>query len=131
MAKIGKNKKRCEKYRTSGHKQINKQKRQDKHTAKLQRFAEKKANSTGYVYSKDHATEKFNDAYKQTHVGGKYEGFTKQDVRSIVFGSNVNSGRSKHTPYAKKTSIMRKLDNFLNKVAAAEKAKDRKMALNS
>lgn len=50
MARKGGNKKRCERYKLSGHKEENKMKRQKRHEKRMARFAQRKADGKSYEY---------------------------------------------------------------------------------
>lgn len=53
MSKIGKNKKRCEKYKASGNRERNKILKQERHKKRMERFAKRREEGKNYVYDKD------------------------------------------------------------------------------
>jgi len=53
MARIGHNKKRCEKYKLSGARERNKQIKQERHKKRMERFAKRREEGKAYVYDKD------------------------------------------------------------------------------
>lgn len=52
MAKVGKMKKKCERYKLSGSKSINKAEKQKRHLRRLERFAQRKEEGKSYTYVK-------------------------------------------------------------------------------
>lgn len=110
--KIGSNKKACEKYRNSGHKEENKVAKQKRHEKKMARFAKRKEEGKAYVYRAGHAQEKLKADRR------------RKDYNPVlgVWVTNASSKCAKHTEYNKWKSIMAKLDYQLNKQKAAEKA---------
>lgn len=101
MSRIGnKNrKKHYEDYKMGGHRELNKGLKKLRLEKRLARFAKRKEEGKHYKYDKDNALDT---------------------------GSNVNSKRGIHTPYAKLTSLMRKLDNELEREIETEKKLARK-----
>ena len=92
MARKGGNKKACDKYKMSGHKEENKKLRQLRHEKRLARFAKRKEKDKFLCKEKD------------------------------TIGTNLDSNRAMHTPYARLTSIFRKLDNQIAEENMREKA---------
>lgn len=82
MARKGGNKKRYEKYRTSGHLQINKERKQQKAKKREEYFAKKREEGRAYKYEKK---------------------------------ENPTKNVDHRTPLAKYTSMMRKLQNELDR----------------
>lgn len=93
MARKGGNKKACDKYKMSGHKEENKKMRQLRHEKRLARFAKRRE-----------------------------DGVAPRE-KSDSTGTNVNSNRAMHTPYARLTSIFRKLNNQIAEETMREKAR--------
>ena len=97
MAKKGKMKKACEKYRLSGHKQENKKLKQERHEKNLAKFAKRKEDGKAYEYktnpykkgSDDYVIEKQNRQEKYATSG------TKTEVQKF-------------------SSVMKKLNNWLD-----------------
>lgn len=112
MSKIGSNKKACEKYRNSGHKEENKAAKQKRHEKRMERFTKRKEEGKSYTYRAGHAQEKLK------------ENRSRKDYNPVlgVWETNVGSGRAVHTEFNKWRSIMAKLDYQLNKQKAADKA---------
>lgn len=53
MAKSGGNKKRCEKYKLSGRKEINKARKQERHQRRLEKFRRRREEGKCYQYDPD------------------------------------------------------------------------------
>ena len=115
MSKIGKNKKRCEQYKLSGHKEINKKLKQEKAAARAAHFAKRAEEGKTYTY----------DA-KRTAV--KLESGDRKNYNASlgIWESNFGSNRAAHTEMSRWRSTMRKLDNKLAQIAAEEKEKETK-----
>lgn len=96
MSKIGRNKKACERYRTSGKKTINKLSRQERHRKRMEYFAKRRAEGNNYVYKPITFAKGTEDYYEELH---------KRSRKNV----------SNKTPLQKITSIMRKLDNELER----------------
>lgn len=96
MAKKGKNKKACEKYRMSGHKAINKELRKERHEKRLAKFAKRKEEGKTYEY-KANPYQKGTDEFV-IEIQNRHEKYT-------------NSGTK--TDFQKFVSTMKKLDNWL------------------
>ena len=94
MARKGGNKKACDKYKMSGHKEENKKLRQLRHEKRLARFAKRRENGVVSKVKSDYPT-----------------------------GTNVNSNRAMHTSYARLTSIFRKLNNQIAEENMKEKTR--------
>lgn len=99
MARKGGKKKACERYKLSGRREINKKIKQERAERKKEYFAKRK--------------EK---AKENSSIEKLFE-IPRQDM-----GANYNSNKARHTTYARQTSVMRKLQNELNRIAAEEKA---------
>lgn len=112
--KIGRNKKSCEKYKLSGHREENKATKQKKHEARMARFAKRKEDGKNYVWKKGHAEEKLKSG----------ENVNFDPVRGWV--SNYGSNRAKHTEVSRWKSVMDRVDYEVAKQVAEEKAKERK-----
>lgn len=113
--KIGSNKKSCEKYRNSGHREENKAAKQKRHEKRMTRFAKRKEEGKTYVYRAGHASEKL-----KLDRGRK-------DYNPIlgVWMSNIGSNQLKHTEFNKWKKVMAQLNYQMNKQRAAEKAAQR------
>lgn len=117
MARIGKHKQKYDKYKNSGNKAKNKILKQERHEKRLAKFAKRREDGKNYVYSKDKAKSKFDSVYSKKNY--KTEEMT--ELKNTLFKSNQNSNRGRHTPLAKYTSEMRKLDNRLRAREEEEK----------
>lgn len=53
MAKPGTNKKRCEKYKLSARREINKELRQERHKRRMEKFRKRREEGKNYQYDKD------------------------------------------------------------------------------
>lgn len=100
-------KKHYDNYKMGGHYDTNKKLKQTRHERRMARFAKRKEEGKTYVYSKERAKAKREEAYEN----------------GVTLGTNVNSNKGKDSEVAKTTSIFRKLRNYLEKEAAKEKAK--------
>lgn len=103
MAKPGKMKKKCEKYRNQGRKETNKELRAKRHEAHMKKFADRREAGKTYEYKPN--------PYK--------EGATEYN-REVLERAEKN--RSKRTEFDKMKSIMRKLQNEINAQKKAAKA---------
>lgn len=104
MAKNGKNKKRCEKYRNSGHKEINKKLRQERHQKRLAFFAKRRADGKPNANATSH------------NIVGNDANTNLTEKDSIVY-----SRRPKQLPLSWWTGIMRQTKNYLDGEAHAMK----------
>ena len=82
---------RCEKYKQTGRRAINKQKKAERHSKRMQRFADRKAAGKCYEYSKERTDKK-----RENHV---------------PIGTNIGSNRGIHTDVAKWDSVYSKVNN--------------------
>lgn len=103
MSKIGRNKKRCEKYRLSGNLQTNKLLKQERNEKRVAKFAARREAGKTYEYK----------ANPYSKTSGEY--IVEAERRS-------DKNRDKRLPLQKITSIMRKLDNQLATEVAKRKA---------
>lgn len=117
MARIGKHKQKYDKYKNSGNKAKNKILKQERHEKRLAKFAKKREDGKAYTYSKENAEAKFKAIYAEK----KYKQDELTELKNTLFKPNQNSNRGKHTPLAKYTSEMRKLDNRMKEREEAEK----------
>lgn len=114
---------RCEKYKSSGRRLINKQKKAEHHKKRMQRFADRREAGKTYQYDKERTEQ-------------KREWNEKHPNERIPIGSNINSNKGRHTEFAKQDSInafLKKKDEARQKeiaMKAAEKIKKNKEALN-
>lgn len=127
MARIGKHKQKYDKYKNSGNKAKNKILKQERHEKRLAKFAKRREDGKNYVYSKDKAKSKFDSVYSKKNY--KTEEMT--ELKNTLFKPNQNSNRGRHTPLAKYTSEMRKLDNRLRAREEEEKLKRAKEKENN
>ena len=97
MAKKGGNKKACEKYRLSGHKQENKKLKQERHEKRLAKFVKRKEDGKTYEYK--------TNPYKK----GTEEYVIERDKRHEKY---TTSGTK--TEVQKFISVMKKLNNWLD-----------------
>ena len=127
MARKGANKKRCEKYKMSGHKEENKKLRQLRHQKRMDRFAKRREEGKVYQYSKERTNTKIDEYYGDGFSNKKFFKEKREDAIKFgpsgnIFAPNKNSNRAMHTPLARWTSAWRKLNNQLSAEAAAAKA---------
>lgn len=113
--KIGRNKKKCEKYRNSGRREENKKLRQERNVKRIERFVKRQENGKTYTYRNGHAKEKLDMGQDDNYIACLDR-----------WKSNHGSGRAMHTDVSKWKSIMRKVTNDVNKQIAAEKELERK-----
>ena len=88
-----------------GHYDANKRLKQARHERRMARFAKRKEEGKTYVYSKERAEAKREEAYKN----------------GVTIGTNVGSNRGRDTEVAKVTSIFRKLRNQIEAELMREK----------
>ena len=82
---------RCEKYKQTGRRAINKQKKAERHKKRMQKFADRRAAGKCYEYSKEHTEQK-----KENRV---------------PIGTNIGSNRGRHTDVAKWDSVYSKVNH--------------------
>lgn len=117
MSKIGKNKKRCEHYRTSGNLQTNKLLKQERNKKLIAKFAARRAAGKSYKY--------------------KPNPFGKESDKYIIEAKHrAEKNVDRRLPLQKLTSIMRKLNDQIIKDMADSKTKKecskaRKLEVNS
>lgn len=104
MSKIGRNKKRCEHYRTSGNLQTNKLLKQERNEKRIAKFAARCEAGKTYIYQ-----------------ANPYSKDSIMYVREATRRAEKNIDR--RLPLQKITSIMRKLNNQLAKEMAENKVK--------
>lgn len=121
MARKGENKKRCEKYRLSGHLDSNKRLRAKRHEKRMARFAKRKEEGKTYTYNRAKTNEKINEVFGNGFTEKKFCQENRAEISRELFTSNRDSGKAKHTHYAKYTSAMRKLQNWIDAEKNAEK----------
>lgn len=102
--KFGKHKAKYDNYKNSGRKFINKEEKQKRAKKREEKFIKRREEGKTYEYKPN--------PYKK---GTVYHYFVNKKRQA----KNV----SKKTPYARNTSIMRKLQNSLNAIAEADKKK--------
>lgn len=100
-------KKHYDNYKMGGHYDTNKRLKQTRHEKRMARFAKRKEEGKTYVYSKERAKAKREEAYEN----------------GVILGTNVGGNRGRDTEVAKTTSIFRKLRNQLEAEVAKEKEK--------
>ena len=103
MAKPGKMKKKCEKYRNQGRKEANKELRAKRHEAHMKKFADRREAGKTYKYKPN-----------------PYKEGTVEYNREVLERAEKN--RSKRTEFNMMKSIMRKLQNEINAQKKAAKA---------
>ena len=123
--KIGRNKKKCERYRMSGHREMNKKLAQERAQKVTEHFAARKEAGKCYEYSKQHSAEKVAKYLEEHDISKKYYDANKEILDKKIFGSNKNSSKPAHTYHSRMKSVMRKLQNDLDAKTAAIKAKER------
>lgn len=123
--KIGRNKKKCERYRMSGHREMNKKLAQERAQKVTEHFAARKEAGKCYEYSKQHSAEKVAKYLDEHDISKKYYDANKEILDKKIFGSNKNSSKPAHTYHSRMKSVMRKLQNDLDAKTAAIKAKER------
>ena len=96
MSKIGKNKKRCEHYRTSGNLHTNKLQKQERNEKLIDKFAARRAAGKRYEYTSNPYTKGSDEYMEEARLRAE---------------KNVD----RRLPLQKLTSIMRKLNNQLAK----------------
>lgn len=124
--KIGRNKKKCERYKMSGHREMNKKLAQERAQKVTEHFAARKEAGKCYEYSKQNSTEKVAKYLEEHDISKKYYDANKEILDKKIFGSNKNSSKPAHTYHSRMKSVMRKLQNDLDAKTAALKAKERK-----
>ena len=112
MPKPGTNKERCKRYTASGHREANKQRRQERAKKRAEYFAKRREEGKGYEYTPN----PFNPETQRK----KY--YT--EVRSR---SDKNADR--RDDVSKWRSVMRKVDNEIHRAEEDEKKKFRKLDL--
>ena len=103
MAKPGKNKKQCEKYRNSGHKEINAQLKKERAEKRAAKFAKRREDGKAYEYKPN-----------------PYKKGTKEYARERRERAAKN--KPKKTEFERMKSIFTKLDNEISKQKKEEKA---------
>ena len=103
MAKPGKNKPQCEKYRKSGHREENKRLRKLRHEKRMAKFAKRRADGKAYEYKPN--------PYKEGTVEYNRENAVRHD-------KCVNKRK---TPYQRLRSFFDKLNNEISKAEKAAK----------
>lgn len=78
---------RHQRYKEQNRRAINKEKKAKRHEKRMQRFAERKAAGKCYEYDKKRTEQK--RKWNEDHPDDRYE-----------FGSNLHSGRERHTEFA-------------------------------
>ena len=121
MAKTGKHKSKYERYKNSGHREENKIKRQERHNKRIERFDERRIRGKSYIYSKEKASDKFKILKENCDSIKEFERLKREVCRS-----NVRSNRGRHTSFAKETSVFRKLENTLKRIAEEERLKSKR-----
>ena len=101
MARPGKNKKRCEKYKMSGAREKNKILKQERAKRVAEKFKKRREEGRTYKYEPN-----------------PYKPGTLDYEREASYRAGKNG---KNLPLARDTSIMRKLQNKINEEIAAEK----------
>lgn len=118
MSKPGKHKYKYDKYKNSGHKELNKQLRADRHAKRLAHFEERKEAGKSYKYDPEKTKQKILDA--GYNPNSKYFKDNEVEIRAKLFNSDHRSDLSKLT------STMRKLQNELDKKKLEDKRRGSK-----
>ena len=132
MARKGGNKKRCERYRLSGHREENKRRKQAKAQKRMEKFAAKKESGNTYeerrkkkiqmilsTYNIDMATyKKYKDMYINKAIAdGLIPAPNKSGkARDTEFSRWKGIERKLNDEVAKKKMEMKKLEKFKNKL---------------
>lgn len=103
MAKPGKMKKKCEKYRNQGRRETNKELRAKRHEKHMKKFADRREAGKTYEYKPN-----------------PYKEGTAEYNREVL--ERADKTRSKRTQFDMMKSIMRKLQNEINAQKKAAKA---------
>lgn len=104
MGKIGRNKKRCENYRLSGNLQTNKLLKQERNEKRIAKFSARREAGKAYEYKTN------------PYIAGSEAYMLENETRAM---KNVD----RRIPLQRLTSIMKKLNNQLDKDMAKKKAK--------
>ena len=126
--KIGRNKKACEKYKNSGHREINKQLKQERNKKRIARFESRKAAGKSYAdtHTKEDTAAKIEKYCEENGFSRKYFEENKEIMYQRLFKPNRESNQERHTEVSRWKSIMRKLDNELTAKKIEEKKKSDK-----
>lgn len=110
MSKIGRNKKRCDAYKASGHLQINKANRAERHKKRMERFAKRKEEGKTYKYK----------PLVKPNKGDS-------DEKWLEYNNEVAARAAKNhidiTSYRYLRSLFHRLDNKIAKQKLEEKSK--------
>ncbi len=104
--KVGRNKKVCDKYKASGTREANKRIKQARHEKRMARFAKRKEEGKTYTYEPN-----------------PYEKDSKAYLKEAYDRSLKNVDH--RLPLAKMTSLIRKVEDQINKEIAAAKELER------
>ena len=107
MAKIGKNKKACEKYRQSGRKALNKIAKQERAKKREEHFAKRREEGKAYTYKPISFEEGTREYWKERH---------KRAAKNV----------DHRTEYQRIKSLTAKLDNEIKAREAERKAAEKK-----
>lgn len=126
--KIGRNKKVCEQYKKSGHREINKQMKQERNKKRIARFESRKAAGKSYAdtHTKENTAAKIEEYCDEHGFSKKYFEDNKEIMMQRIFKPNKGSNQARHTEVSWWRSIMRKLDNELTAKKIEEKKKSDK-----
>ena len=108
--KYGRNKKWCEKYKNTGRRLINKEEKKKREEKKLERFKKRREEGKTYVY-KPNPYDK--DSKKRSEKRKYWEERRRREEKN---------NKPHKLPLAHTTSIMRRLQNRIDKETAALKA---------
>lgn len=108
MAKPGKKKKSCDKYRNAGRKAINADLRQERHRKKMERFAKRRAEGKNYEY-------------KSKRGGGTIDNPANPAGPNITEPTLINERKHGQLPLAYWTSVLRKIKNEQSREAQETK----------
>ena len=117
MARKGGNKKRCEKYRLSGHREENKRKKQEKAQKRMEKFAARKESGNTYEERRKKKIQMILSTYNidmTTYKKYKDEYIKKAIADGIIPAPN-KSGKARDTEFSRWRGIERKLNDEVAK----------------
>lgn len=132
MARKGGNKKRCEKYKLSGHREENKRKRQAKAQKRLEKFAARREAGNTYEERRKKKIQLILNTYGinlETYKKFK-DAYDKKAISDGLIQVPNKSGKARDTEFSKWRGIERKLNDEVaqkkNEMKKLEKFKNRK-----
>lgn len=110
MSKVGRNKKWCENYKKSGKREENKRVKQQRDEKRRERFAKRREEGKTYKYDPAKSAAKIEEAFKDNYNTNSKEFKEMKDILvRDLFAPNQGSNRTKHTHYARWTSVNQKI----------------------